>query len=137
MTSDIATFRINPDGDSDGADDRWELTNGFDPLNAADATADTDGDGFRNVDEFQLGTDPRSASDVLKLELSAADSNGVRFRFPGKAGKSYGLFRRAQLGDPWSEVSRFTATENSMVELADANPPADAAFYQIQLLPNP
>jgi hypothetical protein len=137
MTSDIATFRINPDGDSDGADDRWELTNGFDPLNADDATADTDGDGFRNVDEFQLGTDPRSATDVLKLELSAADTNGVRFRFPGKAGKSYGLFRRAQLGDPWSEVSRFAATENSMVELADANPPADAAFYQIRLLPNP
>ncbi len=137
MTSDIATFRINPDGDSDGADDRWELTNGFDPLNAADATADTDGDGFRNVDEFQLGTDPRSATDVLKLELSAADTNGVRFRFPGKSGKSYGLFRRANLGDPWSEVSRFTATENAMVELIDATPPTDAAFYQIQLMPNP
>ncbi len=137
MTYPSATFRINPDGDADGAADVWELTNGFDPLNAGDAMADTDGDGFPNVDEFQLGTDPRNATDALKLELSAADANGVRFRFPGKAGKSYGLFRRAQLGEPWSEVSRFTASENAVVELADTTPPADAAFYQIQLLPNP
>lgn len=137
FTSDVATLAINPDGDADGAADVWELANGFDPLNAADATADTDGDGFPNVDEFQLGTDPRNATDVLKLELSAADANGVRFRFPGKAGKSYGLFRRALLGDPWSEVSQFTASENAVVELADTTPPADAAFYQVQLLANP
>jgi hypothetical protein len=137
LRSASGSFRINPDGDADQAADMWELANGFDPLNAADATADTDGDGFPNVDEFQLGTDPRSATDVLKLELSATDANGVRFRFPGKAGKSYGLFRRANLGDSWSEVARFTATENAMAELADTSPPADAAFYQIQLLPNP
>jgi hypothetical protein len=131
------SWPIDPDSDADQADDRWELTNGFDPLNAADAAADTDGDGFRNVDEFQLGTDPRSAADVLKLELSTADAAGVRFRFPGKAGKSYGLFRRGQLDGPWSEISRFTVFENAMVELTDATPPANAAFYQIQLLPNP
>lgn len=137
MDSQVSSFRINPDGDADGADDKWELTHGFDPLNANDATADTDGDGSRNLDEFQLGTNPRNATDVLKLELSAADATGVRFRFPGKAGKSYGLLRRNQLGGPWTEVSRLKAINSSSAEIADANPPADAAFYQIQLLPNP
>lgn len=137
MDSQVSSFRINPDGDADGADDKWELTHGFDPLNANDATADTDGDGSRNLDEFQLGTNPRNATDVLKLELSAADASGVRFRFPGKAGKSYGLLRRNQLGGPWTEVSRLKTINTSSAEIADANPPADAAFYQIQLLPNP
>lgn len=137
MGSQVSNFRINPDGDADGADDRWELTHGFDPLNANDATADTDGDGSRNVDEFQLGTNPRNATDVLKLELSAADANGVRFRFPGKTGKSYGLLRRDQLDGPWTEVTRVRATKTAVAELADTNPPADVAFYQIQMLPNP
>jgi hypothetical protein len=137
MGFDLGYFRINPDGDADGTDDRWELTNGFDPLNAADAMADTDGDGSRNVDEFKLGTNPRNATDVLKLELHAADANGVRFRFPGKTGKSYGLLRRDQLDGPWTEVTRVRANRTAVAELADTNPPAEAAFYQIQLLPNP
>jgi hypothetical protein len=38
--------------------DPWEAAHGFDPLDAADATLDADGDGLSNVLEFALGTDP-------------------------------------------------------------------------------
>jgi len=46
------------DFDSDGMDDEWELANGFDPTDPADALLDADADGVSNLDEHDLGTDP-------------------------------------------------------------------------------
>jgi len=51
------------DDDGDTMPDAYELANGLDPLNAADAAADADGDGFTNLEEFQAGTDPQNAED--------------------------------------------------------------------------
>lgn len=47
------------DDDNDGMPDPYELANGFDPLNAEDATLDADQDGLSNIEEMELGTDPR------------------------------------------------------------------------------
>ena len=46
------------DTDTDGIDDDWELGH-FDTLADCGPTDDTDGDGFSNLKEFQLQTDPR------------------------------------------------------------------------------
>lgn len=43
------------DIDSDGMPDGWELANGFDQWNAADGSADLDGDGYTNVEEYLNG----------------------------------------------------------------------------------
>lgn len=137
LQSRTAFFSINPDGDADELPDAWELTNGYDPLTAADATADTDGDGFRNVDEYLLGTDPRSVADRLEIELITLTEGGVQVRFPGKTGKVYGLFRRENLGADWSEVARRSAADNSVIELSDPSPGAVSGFYRIQLITNP
>jgi len=47
---------IDPDSDGDGMTDLWELMNGLDPENAADAGYDFDDDGNSNIFEFQNGT---------------------------------------------------------------------------------
>ncbi len=46
------------DDDNDGMPDDYELTKGFNPLDALDANNDSDGDGLTNLDEYNSGTDP-------------------------------------------------------------------------------
>lgn len=49
------------DADGDRLLDTWETAYRLDPLDAADATADADGDGLDNLGEHRNGTDPRGA----------------------------------------------------------------------------
>lgn len=46
------------DDDNDTMPDDYEIDNLLNPLNAADADADADLDGFSNLKEFEAGTDP-------------------------------------------------------------------------------
>ena len=46
------------DSDGDGLPDDFEIDNGLDPNNPADALEDRDGDGLATLDEFQRGLDP-------------------------------------------------------------------------------
>jgi hypothetical protein len=64
------------DSDGDGMTDAYELANGFDPHDPADAAGDTDGDGLTNLQEFQRGTNPRQRdsdgdgiSDGLEVQI--------------------------------------------------------------------
>lgn len=55
------TVSVAVDVDQDSMDDGWETQNGLDP-NINDADQDADGDGYTNIEEYQAGTDPKSAS---------------------------------------------------------------------------
>ena len=46
------------DTDRDGMSDAWELNNRLDPADADDAQHDNDGDGYSNLEEFKVRTDP-------------------------------------------------------------------------------
>jgi len=48
----------DPDDDNDGMSDDFELTYGFDPLDASDGDLDTDHDGVSNADEALANTNP-------------------------------------------------------------------------------
>jgi len=49
------------DTDGDGMPNVWELQNGLNYLDPEDAGLDFDRDGYTNLQEFRLGTDPRGA----------------------------------------------------------------------------
>jgi hypothetical protein len=48
---------FDPDIDGDGIPNLYEVQNGLDPFNAADAQQDNDGDGLTNLEEYRHGSD--------------------------------------------------------------------------------
>jgi hypothetical protein len=57
------TKKIVLDADADGLPDEWEKKYGLNTADAADANADTDGDGFTNAEEYAANTDPSDKKD--------------------------------------------------------------------------
>jgi pseudolysin len=68
-----ATDPLAPDTDLDNMPDGWEITNGLDPLDPADAALDTDGDMLNNLGEYRLGYDPNNAASVPPLTTSYSE----------------------------------------------------------------
>ncbi|MDH3792213.1 MAG: VCBS repeat-containing protein, partial [Rhodospirillales bacterium] len=72
--SDGIGNNADTDDDGDGIPDAYEDTiAGLDPLDPADATGDIDGDGFTNLEEYLVGTDPE---DALSFPMYVVDFNG-------------------------------------------------------------
>ena len=75
------------DGDDDGDEmsNYWEIFYGLDPLDAADAMVDSDGDGTSNLEEFRSGTRP-----TPKQTWSSGGSGGGGFGGSGGNGNGGG-----------------------------------------------
>lgn len=56
------------DTDLDGMPDAWETAHGLNPGDASDGSADSDKDGYTNVEEFLNSTDPKVFVDYTKPE---------------------------------------------------------------------
>ncbi|MFA6546765.1 MAG: matrixin family metalloprotease [Limisphaerales bacterium] len=64
----------NPGGSSDGLPDDWVAQYFGTASTSINPSADADGDGVSNLNEFRLGTDPTSASSVLRFTSVSAGS---------------------------------------------------------------
>ena len=67
-------FVLSVDDDRDGMADPWETVFGFNPSDAADATADADGDGRTNLAEYLADTHPTGK---LTQYLAEGSSNAA------------------------------------------------------------
>ncbi len=91
------TLSLNPvDADGDGIPDAWETILGLDPFDPADATADFDGDGLVNRDEFLAGTDLRAAGSVLRFKEILSRGGSFVLRWDALPGRSYRLESAAE-----------------------------------------
>ena len=63
------------DDDNDGMPDVWELQYGFDPLDAADAALDADGDGYGNGTSVTACTRPADYYTATELTSTTGDCN--------------------------------------------------------------
>jgi len=71
----LGTNPNNPDTDGDGIPDGWEVSHGLNPL-VNDASANPDGDGFTNLQEYQNGTDPFDYYNGATFNLTIGSGNG-------------------------------------------------------------
>ncbi len=103
------------DTDGDGLDDRWEMEH-LKSL-ASGSRDDPDGDGYSNLREQILGTDPLSPNspEPFRLDLSVWNENLVRLSWPSAPGQTnalqLGALISGQLAPATNVVTRFPETE--------------------------
>ncbi len=123
------------DADSDGLSDVWELANGF-STTTNDAVADTDRDGRSNYAEFLAGTNPRNATNHLKVNQFKSTAGQLQLDFPSVAGVRYQLqCSDLRPGSTWTNSGApflAPATGNFTLPVV---PVADCPFYRIRVVP--
>jgi hypothetical protein len=97
-------------------------------------SADPDGDGQSNLDEYTADTDPNNAADVFKILTTTKAASSFTVTANGKAARSYVLHRQSTLGGLWEPViSVGPLGDDTQVTLTDPAPPATNAFYRLSV----
>ncbi len=126
----------NPD-DNDGMSDVWELANGCDPLNAADAVLDPDGDGLTNLEESIAGTDPGDGGSRFKVQGCEVLGAEATLSFESVIGRLYDVLYKDGLLDPtWQVLTTDIPGDGSVVEVPDTGA-GTRRFYRIHVRLNP
>lgn len=126
-------FVAATDSDSDGMPDAYEMANGLNPGNPADAALDADGDGQNNLAEFLARTDPRNPAEVLRITSETRDPNGVTVVFPSKLNVVYRLERSTDLLGSWTPILAAIHGTGSPVSRTDAAGTGGAKlFYRVR-----
>jgi uncharacterized repeat protein (TIGR03806 family) len=140
-TSTFDAVRVNSsamfDSDGDGLPDSYELANGFDPNNPADAVQDTDGDGMTNLQEYLAGTNPRDAASVFRITRLQQFGNDLVLNFLGGPGKSYAIERATDLpATAWQSISNISLGTNSSFTITNfGGAQIPRGFYRLRVLP--
>ncbi|MFO1498270.1 MAG: lamin tail domain-containing protein [Verrucomicrobiota bacterium] len=106
-----------------------------DPTVSGDS-ADPDGDGHANAQEFVTGTNPKDAQSVLRAEVvewTGAEGAPVKIQFRAMPEKSYTVQAQEFPGSQWIKVADVPPQPSAQqVEVRDANPNVLAAkLYRI------
>ena len=113
----------------------WRLANFGTTENSGNAadSADPDGDGWTNAQEFASGTDPNDRASALKIDSMGKSGNDMVIGFPTVLGKTYRVERSANLlGGSWTTVQDNIPGTGASVQVTDAGGTAQTKrFYRI------
>jgi hypothetical protein len=127
----------NGDTDGDGIPDWWETTHGLNPAVSNSPTANADGDGLPDFKEYVCNTDPTNPLSCFRI-TDAAFSNPALFTvwYQSVTDRFYVLSLCTNLMAPgWTNVpgqgprSGVGGTDS----MNDTNPPANKAFYRVNV----
>jgi hypothetical protein len=128
-----------PDADRDGLPDAWEVANGLNTNNVADALLDSDGDGQNNLHEYIAGTDPWDPKSFLKVEWMDGES-GTALRCQAVSNRTYALLWRDELGsgsEGWLPWTNLVARPTNRLEILRAGPAPTNRFYRLRIPAQP
>ena len=129
-TSRPPSYPGGVDSDSDGLPDGWELLYGLD-RNTADASLDSDSDGFTNLQEFAAHTDPLQPLSGLHLtSVQQQGPGGHRITWATVAGLTYRVESAPAISGPWTAVRTITATTTG-TEQTDVTTAQSRQFYRV------
>ncbi|MCB1132122.1 MAG: type VI secretion system tube protein Hcp [Verrucomicrobiae bacterium] len=119
------------DTDMDGMPDEWESSNGL-SVGTDDAGSDLDGDGLRNIDEFRLGTDPRSGTSFFKATLTPLPETpgSAELEWNSIEGKTYVVEWSPDLVTPFAALRTVTATGATCTETIATG--GTTGFYRVR-----
>jgi hypothetical protein len=95
------------------------------------ATADSDGDGMNNLQEFLAGTDPTNAASVLRVQLNNSPQ-GMFLSWPTQPGLTYQVQVKTDLTAAWSSLGapRFAAGASDSIFVGGS----PAGYYRVVVL---
>jgi hypothetical protein len=123
------------DSDHDGMDDDWEMTY-FGNL-SHDGTADTDGDGLTDYQEFLAGTNPIDNASVLRCLAVSTSAGGATIYWSAVPGHNYRVEFKNNVDDAnWTTLvsSTMASTQTASVLDPDASL-VTQRFYRVIALP--
>ncbi|MGI8602442.1 MAG: lamin tail domain-containing protein [Verrucomicrobiales bacterium] len=128
------TFEYTPlDNDEDGLPYDWEIANGLDPNNTADASIDNDGDTQSNRDEYLAGSNPNDRSSVFKVDF--LNPPGVTLRFPVFPNRTATVQWSPDLTN-WTTLQTIAPAANPRtIDVTDAAPGPFRRYYRVTAAP--
>ena len=113
----------------------WRMTHFGTIENTGDAadSADPDGDGWTNEQEFVSGTGPNDRGSLLRIDQMQASGNDMLVSFPSVLGRTYRVERSDTLLDgSWTSVQDDIPGTDGTVQIADPGAIATIKrFYRI------
>jgi type VI protein secretion system component Hcp len=121
----------NPDTDGDGLPDAWEAAYGL-VVGINDANADKDGDGLTNIQEYQLGTNPKSSTSTFKASLVPVTGSSGTFQLSWNSvvGKTYVVEWSPDLSTPFATLRIVTAA--AAISTENIVNTGNLGFYRIR-----
>ena len=132
----------NQDSNTNGIPDWWELRY-FGSATGTVSGVDSDGDQLTNLEEYRLGTNPKSAASTFRIEAFGPHTNGLGISWSSVGGKRYQVNMATNLlePNPFRPLTLVTDTNfngtGAIQTCFDTNTPPTPLqrFYQIELAP--
>jgi hypothetical protein len=118
---------------NDGIPDTWRLLYFGTVSNALSAaSADPDGDGASNWDEYVAGTNPLDATSVFQfLPATAPAGGGFALQWPSVVNKHYTLQYSTSISSGnWTTIATNLTGNGQPIQWSDPNVTAAARFYR-------
>jgi arylsulfatase A len=94
------------DSDADSIPDGWEVNNGLNPTNTADAAAHNDGDTFSNLEEYIAGTDPLDTGSFFAITNMDSISGMIEIEWASVEGRTYDVLWGTDLAASFTPIQQ-------------------------------